>query len=76
MTDPPMYIVASAVLCRLLAIVRSLPLPGCGYSYEFINTYATVKIDKPCFRNILSSKTMIQTIIYGLWITIICLSIL
>ena len=29
MTDPPMYNVASAVLCRSLAIVRSLPLPGC-----------------------------------------------
>ena len=32
-TDPPMYIVASAVLCRSLAIVRSLPLPGCGYRF-------------------------------------------
>ena len=31
MTDPPMYNVASAVLCRSLAIVRSLPLPGCAY---------------------------------------------
>ena len=31
MTDPPMYNVASAVLCRSLAIVRSLPLPGCNY---------------------------------------------
>ena len=30
MTDPPMYNVASAVFCRSLAIVRSLPLPGCG----------------------------------------------
>ena len=30
MTDPPMYNVASAVLWRSLAIVRSLPLPGCG----------------------------------------------
>ena len=30
MTDPPMYNVASAVLCHSLAIVRSLPLPGCG----------------------------------------------
>ena len=29
MTDPPMYNVASAVLCHSLAIVRSLPLPGC-----------------------------------------------
>ena len=29
MTDPPMYSVASAVFCRSLAIVRSLPLPGC-----------------------------------------------
>ena len=29
MTDPPMYNVASAVLCCSLAIVRSLPLPGC-----------------------------------------------
>ena len=29
MTDPPMYTVASAVLCCSLAIVRSLPLPGC-----------------------------------------------
>ena len=30
MTDPPMYNVASAVFWRSLAIVRSLPLPGCG----------------------------------------------
>ena len=29
MTAPPMYNVASAVLCRTLAIVWSLPLPGC-----------------------------------------------
>ena len=29
MTDPPMYNVASAIICRSLAIVRSLPLPGC-----------------------------------------------
>ena len=29
MTDPQMYNVASAVLCRSLAIVRSHPLPGC-----------------------------------------------
>ena len=29
MTGPPMYNVASAVLCRSLAIVWSLPLPGC-----------------------------------------------
>ena len=29
MTEPPMYNVASAVFCRSLAIVRSLPLPGC-----------------------------------------------
>ena len=29
-TDPPMYKVASAVFWRSLAIVRSLPLPGCG----------------------------------------------
>ena len=29
MTDPPMYNVASAVTSRSLAIVRSLPLPGC-----------------------------------------------
>ena len=29
MTNPPMYNVASAVLYRTLAIVRSLPLPGC-----------------------------------------------
>ena len=29
MTNPPMYNVASAVFCRSLAIVRSLPLPGC-----------------------------------------------
>ena len=28
MTDPPMYNVTSAVTCRSLAIVRSLPLPG------------------------------------------------
>ena len=29
-TDPPMYNVASAVFWRSLAIVRSLPLPGCA----------------------------------------------
>ena len=29
MTNRPMYNVASAVSCRSLAIVRSLPLPGC-----------------------------------------------
>ena len=29
MANPPMYNVASAVLYRTLAIVRSLPLPGC-----------------------------------------------
>ena len=29
MTNPPMYSVASAVLYCTLAIVRSLPLPGC-----------------------------------------------
>ena len=28
MTDTPMYNVASALLCRSLAIVWSLPLPG------------------------------------------------
>ena len=31
MTDPPMYNVASAVFWRSLAIVRSLPLPGCAF---------------------------------------------
>ena len=36
MTDPPMYNVASAVLCRSLAIVRSPPLPGCGYERDFM----------------------------------------
>ena len=30
MTNSSMYNVASAVLCCSLAIVRSLPLPGCG----------------------------------------------
>ena len=29
MTDPPMYNVASAIFCLSLAIVPSLPLPGC-----------------------------------------------
>ena len=29
MTDPPMYNIADDVTCRSLAIVRSLPLPGC-----------------------------------------------
>ena len=28
-TNRPMYNIASAVTCRTLAIVRSLPLPGC-----------------------------------------------
>ena len=42
MTDPPMYNVASAVLCRSLAIVRSLPLPGCVY--RTINQQQTVII--------------------------------
>ena len=40
MTDPPMYNVANAVFCRSLAIVRSLPLPGCGNGHklnQFIN---------------------------------------
>ena len=31
MTNPPMYNVASAILCRSLAIVRSLPLTRCVY---------------------------------------------
>ena len=29
MTNRPMYNIASAVTCRTLAIVGSLPLPGC-----------------------------------------------
>ena len=38
-TDPPMYNVASAVLWRSLAIVRSLPLPGCGVGLCFLWFY-------------------------------------
>ena len=41
MTDPPMYNVASAILYRSLAIVRSLPLPGCDCGYRFIKTNFT-----------------------------------
>ena len=37
-SDPPMYIVASAVLCRSLAIVWSLPLPGCGNCHWIIRS--------------------------------------
>ena len=42
MTDPPMYNVANAVFYRSLAIVRSLPLPGCGIGH-FV--YITLEID-------------------------------
>ena len=35
-TDPPMYNVATAVLFRSLAIVRSLPLHGCGFAIVFM----------------------------------------
>ena len=34
MTDPPMYNVANAVFHRSLAIVRSLPLPGCVFAKD------------------------------------------
>ena len=30
-TNRPMYNISSAVTCRTLAIVRSLPLPGCDF---------------------------------------------
>ena len=40
MTDPPMYNVASAVFCRSLAIVWSLPLPGCGLVYRLVRSVA------------------------------------
>ena len=46
MTDPPMYNVASAVFCRSLAIVRSLPLPGCGVMHKHI----TVKFYGCCHK--------------------------
>ena len=36
MTDPPMYNVASAVICHTLAIVWSLPLPGCDIGYCYV----------------------------------------
>ena len=38
MTDPPMYNVANAVFCRSLAIVRSLPLPGCDKTISVIGS--------------------------------------
>ena len=41
MTDPPMYNVASAIICRSLAIVRSLPLPGCGHILVFFNRHCS-----------------------------------
>ena len=49
MTDPPMYNDASAVLCHSLAIVRSLPHPGCEYSQ-------TLKIRTSNFRKPLLSE--------------------
>ena len=39
MTDPPMFNVASAVLCCSIAIVRSLPLPGCDYEDQFLRNH-------------------------------------
>ena len=46
MTDPPMYNVASAILCRSLAIVRSLPLPGCGCALKsMVGTVLPAKSD-------------------------------
>ena len=52
MTDPPMYIVASAVLCRSLAIVWSLPLPGCGLMIYILLKY-TIRIYKLYTKNVL-----------------------
>ena len=46
MTDPVMYNVASAILCRSLAIVRSLPLPGCDIR---LKTLLQQGISEPIF---------------------------
>ena len=48
MTDSPMYNVANAVLCRSLAIVRSLPLPG------FVNS--NVRLQLPQFSDVKMTK--------------------
>ena len=50
MTDPPMYKVANAVFCRSLAIVRSLPLPGCVQELPELGRVCSVcKSVKRCF---------------------------
>ena len=44
-TDPPMYNVASAVFFHSLAIVRSLPLPGCGINAFIIPSHFIIVSD-------------------------------